>query len=83
MVVFTWNSMPTFLKFSMAFITLSNAPSTRRKLLCCSAVRPSIESDTRMMPESFIFCASSSVTKRPQGAMTMRRPSLVPCLAIS
>src|SRR3989339_921268 len=35
------------------------------------------------MPTSFIFLAVSSVTRKPHGAITILKPSFVPCAAIS
>ena len=67
----------------MAFMTESNAPATRLKLSWVSFVAPSMEKLTLWIPESFIFCAVSIVTKNPHGAITILSPMSVPCRARS
>src|SRR3972149_5309965 len=42
-----------------------------------------MEKLTLWIPESFIFCAVSIVTRNPHGAMTILSPMSVPCLARS
>ena len=52
----------------------SKAPLTPRKASCASAVAPSIDIETALMPDSMILATVSSLSSTPQGAMTTRRP---------
>src|SRR3972149_2332491 len=79
----TMNWIPLRRNVSAARSVPSNAPGCFRKSSWIAAVDPSNDSDTILIPLSFICAQTSSVTSVPLVAMHIRRPFPVPYFAIS